>query len=109
MVMTMPKPRSEVHTRLQELTGYGNRVYYNPSESVKMQYPCIVYNLDALGAQHADNRPYKRHDVYSVTHIYTKVSQESMSRMLADEPGFKHTHTFISDNLHHDVFTLTVQ
>lgn len=104
----MPKLRSEVHQRLQELTGYGSRVYYNPPESIKMQYPCIVYNLANLAARHADNIPYKRHDAYSVTHIYTKVEQEAVSRVLAEQPGFLYDRSFTLDNLHHDVFTLTV-
>ena len=104
----MPKPRSEVHKRLQELTGYGDRVYYNPPENFKMQYPCIVYNLANLPARHADNIPYKFHDMYSVTHIYTKVSQESVSRELRKQPGFLYDRSFVLENLHHDVFTLTV-
>ena len=104
----MPKPRSAVHARIQEITGYGSRVYYNPDANVKMQYPCIVYNLANLAARHADNIPYKRHDAYSVTHIYSKVAQESISRKLAESPGFLYDRSFVADNLHHDVFTLTV-
>ena len=104
----MPKPRREVHKRLQELTGYGKRVYYNPPETLKMQYPCIVYNLANLAARHADNMPYKRHDAYSVTHMYLKTEEEAVSRKLAEQQGFLDDRSFVIDNLHHDVFTLTV-
>lgn len=104
----MPKPRRVVHEHIQDITGYGDRVYYNPPPSLKMQYPCIVYNLANLAARHADNIPYKFHDMYSVTHIYTKTEQEAVSRKLREQPGFLYDRSFVLDNLHHDVFTLTV-
>lgn len=104
----MPKPRIEVHELLQELSGYGKRIYYNPPETVKMSYPCIVYNRVNLGARHADNMPYFRYDTYTVTHIYAKESESDLTTKLALQSGFSFDRGYTADNLHHDVFTLKV-
>lgn len=104
----MPKPRLTVHDELVHLSNYSNRVYYNPPESFKMQYPCIVYNLANYGAQHADNLPYYRYDTYTVTHIYQKEAQSSLSRKMAETKGFSFDRNFYVDGLYHDVFTMRV-
>lgn len=99
------RSREEVHEFLVNLSGYGNNVYFNPPETVKMHYPCLVYNISDLGSRHADNRPYFRYDRYTVTHIYSKISQDSVSKLLADTEGFDFDRHFYADNLYHDVFT----
>lgn len=99
------KSRQEVHDYLVELSGYGNNVYFNPPETVKMNYPCIVYNVADLGAKHADNFPYYRFDIYTVTHIYSKITQSVLSNKLASTTGFNFDRHYYADNLYHDVFT----
>ena len=103
----MPKSRLEVQTYLEELLGSKN-VYYNPPESIKLEYPCIVYHLQDLDSTAADNSPYVRFDRYSITYIYRSESDSDFSRKLAETSGFLHDRNFKMDNLRHDAFTLTV-
>ena len=44
-------------------------VYFQPPSSVKLVYPCIVYALDGVDANHADNKPYMSAKRYKVTII----------------------------------------
>ena len=104
----MAKPRSVVHSLLQSLTGYGNRIYFNPPETIKMQYPCIVYHRQNLAKRNADNKAYIRYDEYSVTHIYARESEHSISEVLVESDGFEYDRNFYADNLNHDVFTLRI-
>lgn len=104
----MPKARTDVHQLLQELSGYGQRIYYNPPESLKIQYPCIVYSKVDLNAKHADNTPYFRYDTYTVTHIYQKESDSALSDRLALHIGFSFDRGYYADNLRHDVFTFRI-
>ena len=99
------RSRTEVHEYLQDLSGYGNRVYFNPPETMKMSYPCIVYNIANLGSKHADNTPYFRYDTYTITHIYPKISQMELNNKLAGTSGFTYDRHYYADNLYHDVFT----
>lgn len=102
----MPKrSRMEVHEYLKELSGYGEHVYFNPPETVKMNYPCIVYNVANLGSRHADNVPYFRYDTYTVTHIYPRISQADLNNKLAETSGFTFDRHYYTGNLYHDVFT----
>lgn len=101
----MPKTRIEIHEKIKKLSGYGDRIYYNPPESLKIKYPCIVYSRVNLGARHADNRPYFRYNTYTVTHIYQKESESSLTDKLAIEQGFSFDRSYFADNLHHDVLT----
>lgn len=61
--------RKELHNRLCEILGYKN-VYFNPPESMKIEYPCIVYNLDNKENVKADNRNYLKRNYYNVTLIH---------------------------------------
>lgn len=49
--------RIDLHEELRAILGSGF-VYFQPPESVKMIYPCIVYALDLMDMKYADDRPY---------------------------------------------------
>ena len=46
--------RPELQTKLEELLGNRN-VYYQPPESVKIEYPAIVYSKIRIDTRSADN------------------------------------------------------
>ena len=49
--------RLELHSKLVQLIG-NNNVYFQPPASVKMSYPCVVYNIGNGEAKRADNQLY---------------------------------------------------
>ena len=101
--------RLGLHSLLQSLIGVRTdgkaNVYFQPPESVKMNYPCIVYTREFIDNKHADDAVYKQKIRYNVTvidqdpdsEIATKISKISTTRY---DRGFK------SDNLNHDVFII---
>lgn len=101
----MATTREKLYYMLQEISGYENRVYFNPPESVKVTYPCIVYSLLDITQFHADNRPYFGYDSYQVTHIYASIGQHELTRRLLEQEGFSFSRSFRSDGLYHDVLT----
>ena len=46
--------RLKLQTLLESIKGV-SKVYFQPPETVKMSYPCIVYLLDADKGLHANN------------------------------------------------------
>lgn len=44
------------------LLTYCPNVYYQPPDSIKMRYPCIVYNRRNDSVRHADGVKYTRYD-----------------------------------------------
>ena len=89
---------------LKDLLGTGN-VYYQPPETVKLVYPCIVYAKNAEGVIYADNSPYKNHQGYKVTVIDTdpdSLIPAKISRL----PLSKFSVHYTKDNLNHDVYNI---
>ncbi len=103
--------RQDLHEALVDALG-SNNVYYEPPESVKLNYPCIVYYLSRMHNRGANNRPtYIRYDSYTVTYIDPKVEQtrrfgESVPERLLALGGSVYDRQFTADNLHHYVFTI---
>lgn len=97
--------RSEFRAKLREFIGSDN-THFCPPESVKMTYPCAVYNPDRPFVRHANNTPYKFQNAYTVTFISRDpewIKPEEVLRF------FKHSsyeREFISDQLKHWVFRI---
>jgi hypothetical protein len=89
---------------LVELLGSEN-VYYQSPESVKMQYPAIVYNRDDIRIDYADNKPYAWRTRYSITVIDPNPDSE-IPHKIAGLPLCSYSRHFTADNLNHDVFEL---
>ena len=60
----MPKFRTELQAKLNDICKY---VYYQPPESIKMVYPCIVYELDSAYDYWANDKLYTTNYRYSIT------------------------------------------
>lgn len=96
--------RQNLQTMLEELLGSRN-VYYDPPESVKMQYDAIRYTRKSIDNTFANNSVYKQDVCYEIIAIYKKADSDlplKISRM----PMCVHDRHYVANNLHHDVFTL---
>lgn len=102
--MTVRDRRLELHELLRSIMTNGN-VYHQPPESLKMSYPCIVYERSEDYTAHADNRPYMRKMRYTVT-LIDKQSVSNYLDQLMDLPYCNYDRHFMADDLNHDVFTL---
>ena len=100
----MAKPRETQQTLLEGLLGSRN-VYYQPPESVKLSYPCIVYERSGIRTDSANNKTYRKYNRYTVTYIDEDPDSEIPNKLLELEYCGFDTH-FTADNLNHDVFTL---
>lgn len=97
--------RMKLQDELQSIMG-DSMVCYQPPESVKLSYPCVVYMLDNVVAYHADDRAYRRTNRYSVT-LMTKNPVPDELEQLLDLQGASFDRHFVSDNIHH--FALNIQ
>ena len=96
--------RLELQTLL-ELTLGSEHVYYQPPANVKMQYPCIVYQIDAARTEFAGNKPYKYDKRYQITIMHKDPDSDIPDRVAMLPKSTFDTH-FTANNLHHSVFTL---
>lgn len=96
--------RLELQTKLEELFENGN-VYYQPPETVKIEYPAIIYSKADIDKKHADNSVYLLTKQYEIIVVDKKPDNPVIDKLLA-LPMCSYNRTYKSDNLNHDVLTL---
>ena len=95
----MLNDRLELHELLREILGSSN-VYFQPPESVKMEYPAIRYARNRINNTSADNG-------YTRTVIDRDPDSEVVER-LSKVPCIMYDRSYVADNLNHDVFTIYI-
>lgn len=96
--------RLELQMILENLLESQN-VYYQPPETIRLKYPCIIYELDDMWSFKADNIKYRKYKVYTITVIYKDADSE-LPDLIDDLPMCNHQRSYVTDNLYHDVFRL---
>jgi hypothetical protein len=97
--------RLDLNDELVSLLGSTN-VYFQPPATLKMKYPCIVYNISDINSQYADNRTYANCRRYTVTIIDANPDSNIPEDMLDAFPYCTYDRHFTAENLHHSVLTL---
>lgn len=94
--------RLDLHKKLIEILG-SNNVYYQPPESLKIQYPCIIYSLTGIDNTYADDDVYLQKRQYEITVVDFDPDNELIDKM-SKFPYTSYTRHYNSDGLNHDVF-----
>ena len=98
--------RLELHEELCELLGSRN-VYFQPPESLKMQYPCIRYSISDMPKLNANDKVYlKTCTTYAVTVIDADPDSDISTRILSHFSMVRFDRTYTSNNLNHHILTL---
>ena len=97
--------RTELHEELVRILGSRN-VYFQPPESVKLKFPCIVYSLDNYDIRYADDLPYKIIAKYSLTIIDKDPDSTIKDAVLGSFSMCRLERVFTSNNLNHYTLTL---
>lgn len=97
--------RLELHEKLCTILGSRN-VYFQPPESIKLQYPCIIYSRSRYEKQNADNTAYTVLARYTVTVVYKDPDSDLPIKLLTEFQRITFDRNYKVDNLNHDVFDL---
>lgn len=82
-----------------------HHVYFQPPESIKLNYPCIIYERSRIDSRFANNRPYSIDGGYSIT-IIDRNPDSKIPNSVANLPMCRFDRSFSTDNLYHNVFTI---
>ncbi len=82
------------------------KVYFQPPQSIKMQYPCIRYAKVGIVNKRADNGTYGYVTRYEIIAIDSDPDSNVCDIMLNHFPMCTFDRGFTADNLNHFVFTL---
>ncbi len=98
------KSRLELQSLLEELLGSRN-VYFQPPESIKIKYPCIIYEKSDETNRFADNTHYARFKRYDIT-VIDKNPDSEIPDKIANLETAAFERQFIADNLYHNVYRI---
>lgn len=102
--LSLEQRSQALQAKFEEILGSRN-VYYNPPASVKMSYPAIVFSRSRIEKKNANNAAYMQSYRYEVTVIDGDPDCEYFN-IISRLPMCTFDRHFVSDNLHHNIFTL---
>ena len=97
--------REDFQKRLEEFIGSKN-VYFQPPESFKINYPCIIYELDFVRIHRADNKAYNQQFRYAVTYVSAKPRLDMVTRFAEEFELCAFDRAFKADGLYHYIFNI---
>ncbi len=96
------KNRLELQTLLESILGSEN-VYYQPPETIKINYPAIIYSRADIPNIYADNDVYAQNIKYRVT-VVDKNPDSIFVTEVSRIPTCRFERHYTNDNLNHDSF-----
>ena len=100
----MARTRVELDRILRTTLGSTN-VYYDPPESFKLKYPCIVYSLAGHSETFADDNDYYGMKRYTLTYI-TQDADDPMADTLDKIRYCRLNRPYASDGLYHFAYDI---
>ena len=96
--------RQDLQSRFEEILGSSN-VYFQPPETLKLKYPCIIYSLSDIYARSADDSHYSMQKAYTIT-VISRDPDNAIAESLLAYPKTRFDRRYVVDNLYHDILTL---
>lgn len=97
--------RLELHKKFEDILGSKN-VYFQPPETMRMQYPCILYFKTSVSTRYANNMAYKNTQGYTVTYVDKSPDSEIPFILLKSFECTKIDSFYKSEGLNHTKLTI---
>lgn len=95
----------DLQNKLKSILG-SNYVYFQPTSSIRMKYPCFLVERSGMSQFNADNKSYINKKQYTVTYISNEQDPDMIDTVLNEFEMCKYARPFVSDNLYHDPFVI---
>lgn len=82
-----------------------SKVYFQPPENIKLDYPCIIYRRSQARTQFADNEPHIYDKRYQII-VIDSDPDSGIPDKIAKLPKCIFDRHYTAGNLNHDVFNI---
>ena len=96
--------RLALQTELEALLS-SNKVYFQPPSSIKLNYPCIIYERYDISNTFADDDVYLDPRQYRITVVDKNPDSEIVDKMAKFKTA-RFVRHMVVDNLNHDIFNI---
>lgn len=100
------KHKNDVGDILSNVIGDEDLVHFQPSESIKLTFPCILFKFEGFKDFFANDGRHMLREKYSVTHVYQNPEADLKEEILSAFLFASFDRQYIADNLYHDVYTI---
>ena len=98
--------RLALHKKLVDILGSTN-VYYQEPPNTGMKYPCLLYSFNSIIVDKADNKPYILTGNWTITHMFKKISDDTIKyNMLNEFLGISFDRRIKTGGVYNDYYTL---
>ena len=97
--------RLKLQTELEKLLGSRN-VYFQPPESLKIQFPCYIYKYERPDSLRADDMHYRLYDRYQLTYVTKDPTDPLINETMMNFQLCMQDTSFTKDNLNHYIFSI---
>ena len=97
--------RLEVHAKILAAVPPNVPIIFRPSQTHRLTYPCVVYNLVDLPVSRANDSVYVMAEVYEVS-VLSNLPGVVWSTALLSIPGTSFLRNFTHDDVVHDIFRI---
>ena len=105
-MMAMVIDRLTLHKKLVDILGSTN-VYYQEPPNTGMKYPCILYSFNSIVVDKADNKPYIVTGNWTITHMFKKISDDTIKYDMLDSfLGISFDRRIKTGGVYNDYYTL---
>lgn len=95
-------PRLELQTLFETLLG-SEKVYFQPPSNIRLSYPCIIYSLENISNDFANNNVYKQDHSYKIIYVTKDPDDENIDK-IASLPQTRFLNFYTADGLNHYVY-----
>ncbi len=99
----MARSRLDIDSKLKGLLSH---VYFQPPETIKLSYPCAIYEVSTGRQFYADNKSYTLYKAYNLTVIDRNPDNNWIEAITDAFECCAFDRSFTSDNLYHYTFTI---
>lgn len=100
------KHMTDVGDILARVIGDEDKVHFQPPESVKLTFPCILFKFEGFKEFFANDGRHMLREKYTATHIYREPEADLKEEVLSAFLFASFDRPYIADNLYHDVYTI---
>lgn len=101
----MARSREELSKILRRIQGNDN-IYFQPPETIKMEYDAIDYSISNKHIKRADNRAYLTYNKYTLICISHKKENPVVQKLIEELPMCSYDRGYAQNNLWYDVLTV---
>lgn len=98
--------RLKLDAKLRDILGTGKKVYFQPPNGTKIEYPCIIYSVGGGDSVYADNKTYRFTRQWEIKYLDTNPINDVVDKILEELSMARLNRRYVADHIYHDIIIL---